>query len=242
VEATEEPQSEVKGRLPRFVDVFLYPVSLHGIIYIGIFLFLAFLAGLLNRFILPYAGHYGGILSLLIYILLVGYISYYFAYCIFDSSKGGGRAPNISMQHTPDKEDLVLQVLCIVGCIAVCFCPAAIYYIFTRRSDSIFWVLIAGGSFLFPMALLAGILFDSLNALNPILVIGSILRTFLPYCGLILSFCVLGGLVALIYLVIRRLPVLGFISKAANFYLLLVAAHILGSFYWRNKDRLGWGI
>jgi len=241
VKVIEDPQLVVKRKLPWLIDVLLYPANLHGIIQIAIFLFLSFLIGLLDRLILSRL-ELGGILSLALYALLVGYIFYYFGYCIFDSSKGGRRAPDIRAEHIPDKEDFISQLFLILGCVAVCFCPVAIYYGFTQRIDSTFWLLSACGAFFFPMALLAGVLFDAIHALNPIFIIGSILRTFSTYCGLILSFCLFGGLVAVMVRIMHRLPILGFISNAVNLYLLFVAAHLLGRFYWWNKDKLDWGI
>ncbi|MHC4665298.1 MAG: hypothetical protein ACYS9T_04985 [Planctomycetota bacterium] len=238
----EEPLPAVNSKLPWFIDVFLYPASLHGIVYLAIFLIAPVLIGLLERFVLSHVRYYGRALSLILHVLLIGYILYYFAYCVFDSSRGGPRAPNVSSEHIPDKADLLSQILLILGCIAICFLPIAAYYIFTNRIDRFFWLSAAVGFFLFPMALLAGVLFDSFDALNPIMIIRSILRTFLAYCGLILSFCILGSLVALIFSLSKNLPVLGYVSKALALYLLLVAAHLLGGFYWNNKDRLDWGI
>lgn len=242
MKVVEEAQLEVKRKLPWFIDVLLYPASLHGVIQIGIFLFLSFLIGLLSRFILSRLGPYAGILSLGLRVLLIGYIAFYFGYCIFDSSKGGRRAPDIRAEHIPDKEDFISQLFLILGCVAICFCPVAIYYGFTQRIDSTFWLLSACGAFFFPMALLAGVLFDAIHALNPIFIIGSILRTFFTYCGLILSFCAFGGLVFVIVLTLKRLPFLGFVSNGVNLYLLFVAAHLLGRFYWWHKDKLDWSL
>jgi len=243
----EEPQLEVKRKLPWFIDVLLYPASLHGIIQIGIFFFLSLIIGLLGRFILilfPHPGgqHYGVLLISILRVLLLGYIVFYFGYCIYDSSRGGRRAANIRAEHIPDKGDFVSQLFLMLGCVAVCFWPAAVYYGFARRTDSFFWVLAGCGGFFLPMALLRGVLFDTFDALNPIFIIGSIFKTFLSYCGLILSFCIFGGLVALIFWILGRLPILGFVSNAINLYLLFVAAHLLGRFYWWHKDKLDWGI
>jgi len=242
VKIIEDPQLAVKRKWPWVIDVLLYPASLHGVIQIGIFLFLSFLIGLLNKFVLSRLGPYAGILSLVLYTLLIGYISYYFGYCIFDSAKGGRRAPDIAMQHTPDKEDVISQLFLILGSVAICFWPVAVYYIFTERVDLIFWLLAGGGTFFFPMALLAVVLFDAFNALNPILIIGSIFRIFLGYCGLILSFCAFGGLVFVIVLTLKRLPFPALVSNGINLYLLFVAAHLLGRFYWWHKDKLDWGL
>ena len=238
----EEPQLEVESTLPWFINALLYPISLQGIIQIGIFFFLSLLIGLLGRFAPLFLRHYGSVIILLLRILLIGYIAFYFGYCIFDSSKGGRRAPNIRAEHIPDKEDFILQLFLILGCVAVCFWPVAVYYVFARRTDSIFWALAGCGGFFFPMALLRGVLFDAFDALNPILIIGSIFKTFFAYCGLILSLCIFGGLVALIFWILRCLPILGFVSNAINLYLLFITAHLVGRFYWWYKDKLDWGI
>lgn len=235
----EEPQLAIKRRLPWFIDVLLYPASLHGIIQIAIFLFASFLIGLLGRFVLSYARHYGTALTLLLHMLLISYIFYYFAYCILDSAKGGRRAPDISLQHMPDKGDLISQLFLILGSVALCFCPAAVYYIVTERTDLLFWILSACGMFFFPMVLLRGVLFDSFDALNPIPIISSILSTFLPYCGLFLSFCIFAGFIAVI---LPQLPIWGVVSSGVRIYLLFVTAHILGGFYWWHKDKLDWGL
>jgi hypothetical protein len=113
------------------------------------------------------------------------------------------------------------------------------------------------------MALLAGILFDATHALNPVFIVGSIFRTFLPYCGLVPVFCVLGGLLAVIasntfnlpstqnlqqgigqiLLVLERLIRVTLTYPGMAFiYLAMVAAHLLGWFYWWHKDKLNWGL
>jgi len=249
----EEPQLEVKRKLPWLIDILLYPTSVSGIIHLVIFLLAPLLIKKLT-FI------YFGIVSLVLYMLLVGYVFYYIGHCVFHSSKGGWRAPDISTYNAPDRGDLISQLFLMLGCVAVCFCPAAIYYIITERTDLLFWLLSAYGFFFLPMVLLTVVLFDSVDALNPIVIIRSIFRTFFPYCGLILVFCVLGGLAAPIISnlpkthALRQTPfyicmVLDYLlgaefiyQKIAFIYLVMVAAHLLGRFYWWYKDKLNWGI
>ena len=130
----------------------------------------------------------------------------------------------------------------ILASVAVCFWHVGVYYGFTQRIDLPFWLLCSLGAFFFPMALLAVVLFDATGALNPVFIIGSVIRTFFSYCGLILSFCAFGGLVALGAWTFGRFLLLRALSNAAGLYLLLVAAHLLGRFYWLHKDRLGWDL
>jgi len=253
VKVIEEPQLAVKRKLPWPIDILLYPMSISGIIHLVIFLFAPLLIKRLT-FI------YFGIVALALYMLLVGYVFYYFGHCVFYSSKGGWRAPDISVYNAPDRGDLLSQLFLMLGSVAVCFCPAAIYYIVTERTNLLFWLLSVYGFFLLPMVLLTVVLFDSVDALNPIVIIRSIFRTFFPYCGLILVFCALGGLVApiisnlpkphalpqapfYICMLLNYLLGTAFIyQKIAFIYLLMVAAHLLGRFYWWYKDKLNWGI
>ena len=256
----EEPPLERKNRLLGFIDALFYPLSISGGIHLAVFLFAPFAVGLISRYVLSGFFILGGVLSLLLYLLYVGYVLYYLAYCIFDSSKGGWRAPDISLQPIPDKGDLVSQLLRVCGCFAVCFWPLAVYYILTERADLVFWLLFVLGSFFLPMALLAGVLFDSFDALNPILIIRSIYKTFLPYCPLVPLFCIIDILVIRVISNLPRpgnyLQVLGYgflivdylCSKSfvyhtfPLFYLAMVSAHFLGRFYWWNKDKLNWGL
>jgi hypothetical protein len=261
VKIIEEPQLEVKRKLPWLIDVFLYPTSVSGIIHLMIFWFLPPLIG---TFLLR-AGDIFILIPLAIgvYLVLLGYMVYYIALCIFDSSKGGKRAPDVMTIDWPDKGELVSELFLILGAIAICFWPAALYYVFTKKVDLVFWVLSSCGIFFLPMALLAGILFDATHALNPLFIIGSIFRTFLPYCGLVPVFSVLGALLAVIASNIFSLPaaqdlqqgigqimlVLARLFRAsltypgmAFIYLAMVAAHLLGWFYWWYKDKLNWGL
>ncbi|MCJ7674724.1 MAG: hypothetical protein MUO33_06175, partial [Sedimentisphaerales bacterium] len=192
-----------------------------------------------------------------------GYMVYYIALCVFDSSKGGRRAPDVTTLDWPNAGELLSEFFLILGAIAICFWPVALYYVFTKKIDLVFWALSACGIFFLPMALLAGILFDATHALNPVFIIGSIFRTFLPYCGLVPLFCVLGGLLAVIAsntfslsstqslqqgigqitLVVARLFCVTLTYPGMAFvYLAMVAAHLLGWFYWWHKDKLNWGL
>jgi hypothetical protein len=256
VKVVEEPQLVVERKLPWLIDIFLYPLSASGIIHLAIFLFIPLL---IKKLILSFIDYYG-VVSLVLYMLLIGYIFYYLGHCVFSSSKGGYRAPDISIYNTPDRSELISQLFLMFGSVAVCFCPTAVYYIFTQRTGLVFWMLGACGAFFFPMVLLSAVMFDSVSALNPILIIGSIFKTFFPYCGLVLFFGLpillavliisnlpqprtLMGVVNYIFLVLNYLLGTAFIyQKIAFIYLSMIAAHLLGRFYWWHKDKLGWGI
>lgn len=257
----EEPQLEVARKLPWLIDVLLYPASASGAIHLAIFLFLPPLVG---TFLLRAADIFILIpLAIGVYLVLLGYMVYYIGLCVFDSSKGGRRAPDITTLDLPGAGELISQLFLVLGAIAVCFWPAGLYYVFTKKIDLVFWVLSACGIFFLPMALLAGVLFDATHALNPVSIIGSISQTFLPYCGLVPIFCVLGGLLAVIasntfslsstqslqqgiaqimFVLQRLFRVTLTYPGIAFIYLAMVAAHLLGWFYWWHKDKLNWGL
>ncbi|MHC4426429.1 MAG: hypothetical protein ACYSYV_10070 [Planctomycetota bacterium] len=243
----EEPPLADECKLPWLLDAFLYPISASGMINLAVFVFLprlfSFMIGLLARFLSPFLGSGTSYIlafpTVLFYIVFGGYVCYYIAHCVIDSSKGSRRASDVPIANTFDAGDLVSQVILLFGCVAVCFWPVAVYYVFTRRTDVWFWLLSAYGVFFLPMSFLAGVMFDSFDALNPIRIIQSIRSTFVSYCGLVLLFSVLGGFITV---VLPRLPLFRFLSTGIRIYLLFVLAHRLGWFYWWHKDKLDWGL
>lgn len=242
VKIIEEPKLEVKRKLPWFIDIFLYPLNGAGIIHIiGLWLLVFLLCPLV-------VGFWGlGVEYIpIVYTLPVAYVLYYFAECIRDSAAGGCRVPDFWMHPAKsDKWDCIMQSLAVLGCIAVCFWPVVIYYAVTERTDLIYWLLLVCGGFFFPMVLLAVVLFDSYNALNPILIIRSIFRTFLPYCGMVLLFY--GGarlfmkIDSRLYL-FRLLPPVPLILRVAQLYLMFVAVGLLGRFYRKYREKLSWEV
>ena len=256
VQEVFKPDPLPERTLPWFIDIFLYPFSLSGIIHIVIFIVTPLLIGLI---VLRYLDVFKGVLSMIFYLLLVGYAFYYIGYCVFDSSRGGLRAPDVTLYSSPDKSEFWSQIFLVIGVVAVCFFPAVTYYIITERTDLVFWLLSAVCIFFFPMVMLTAVLFDSVDALNPVTIITSIYRAFVPYCGLVLTFSVLAGLIVpvilglpkpggliaglfYIYSLMDYLLGTAFIlHKIAFVYLLLVSAHLLGRFYLRYKKgtRLG---
>ena len=236
----EQDEHTGERKLLWLIDIFLYPLNLAGVIHLICLWLLVFL---LCPLVMEFLG-LGIEYTPIVYTLPVAYVLYYFAECIRDSATGHFRASDFWKRPNEDKWDCILQSLVVPGCIAVCFCPASVYYIVTKRTDLIYWLLLACGGFFFPMVLLAVVLFDSYNALNPILIISSIFRTFLPYCGMALLFY--GG--ALLFIKIgprywfRLLPALPLISRLLQLYLMFVAVGLLGRFYWKYREKLNWEV
>jgi hypothetical protein len=240
----EETSLADQRNLPWFIDIFLYPFNLAGVIYLVSLWLLLFL---LCPFVMAYLGL--GIEYIpVVYLLPAAYSLYYFAECIRDSASGSRRAPNLHLRAgsaKPDRWDYISQLLVAVGSIAVCFSPVAVYYIVTERTDTIYWLLLGCGGFFFPMVLLAVVLFDSFNASNPILIIGSIFRTLLPYCGMVLFFYAGALLFMKIDSPVNRfwlLPMVPFLIKGIQLYMIIVAVGLLGRFYHRYEEKLNWEV
>lgn len=234
--------------LPWVVDIFLYPMNRLGLMIlllsVGIpfvlrpllkvsrDLALAFPPAILLWVPLMIA-HWGALLLFLLYI------NWYAAECIRDSAAGSIRATDTTAS-TPGFAELIGQSLTVLACGAACMAPA-ILYAHSHGHDGLFWVLYGAGGFLFPMALLAVILFESLRALNPILLLGSVFSTLVPYCALA-AFCYVFYLLPplVIRCLLGDLWILGYLLLFLTFYLALVLAHVVGRFYWRNQERLNW--
>jgi DNA-directed RNA polymerase subunit RPC12/RpoP len=246
-ELEEEPKIDQtepvpKRKLPWIIDIFLYPVSVPGIVTLGVIIGIPLLINIATR-LLGLFGAFIAIPGFFINIVVGLYLYWYITECIRDSAAGGLRAPE-TLGRTPGLGDMGLQLLRIVGCFAFCFAPLLIYFQYTKKTDIIFWSLLAYAAFFFPMGLLSVIMFDSFSGLNPILLIGSILSTFLQYCGLAILFY---GLGVLLVVILGALSILRGVWMPASIfanvvflYLLLIAAHLLGRFYWRYQDKLRW--
>ncbi len=245
-----DPSAEAieESRFPWFLDALAYPVSSSGAVNIAVFVIVpqlvAFVIRRTARFIagtLP-SGGVGYLTTLLtapFYIIFACYVCYYVAHCVIDSSRGHRRATDIQITGALSIGDLLSQTILLVASVAIACWPVAVYYVLTERTDAWYWLLGACGVFFLPMSFLAGVIVDSFDALNPLRMVQSIWRAFVPYCGLVLFFLAITGFAIV---VIPRLFIWPYLRSAAQLYLLLVLANSLGRFYWRNRERLDWGV
>ena len=243
----EEPPLADECKLPWLIDAFLYPISTSGMIHLALFVIVPLLISVFIRFIWYFLGPLLGLataeitepITIVLCVIFYSYVCYYISDCVTSSAGGHRRAPDATTPDTISLGDFISQAFIVVGCVAICLAPVLLYSVLVKRTDSWFWALAAYGIFFLPMMLLRVIMFDSFDALNPIEIVRSICRVLLPYFGLVLFFLVLVGL---IWTVIPRLLLWGFLERALKVYLVLVLAHRLGWFYWWYKDKLGWGL
>ena len=226
IESDENVEVVGVRKLPWPIDILLYPVSVSGIANIFVITF-----GPIVVSILPFGGLIGCIFSL--------YACWYLAECVKDSAAGEIRASSVMASSDDDLGGMFWSWVNIFGCYLVCFGPAAGYSLMTERQDITYWIILASGTFVFPMFFLAVTLFDSNSAWNPFRLIVSIIKTFPQY--LLLTGCLMG-----VILVFHILPVAsgGFIvpiiAQIVILYVFLIYAHLIGRLFFKNQDRLDW--
>jgi predicted RNA-binding Zn-ribbon protein involved in translation (DUF1610 family) len=249
---TDKIEADFERKLPWLIDIFFYPTSSAGLFTLAIVIFgpaimdlilmgiYFFNVGVLSQLI----GLVLLIAFLLIRITLWLYGYWYFSVCIEESARGKTRAPEILTKDMgEDVFDIFVNMLRLVCCLLLCTGPALAYWWNTKVLNETFWILLAAGVFFLPMVLLRMVMFDSLGGLNPFAIVWSILKIFPRYCLVLLFFYLpMGLLVLMTKWVPMDLWGGRLILKAANMYLLLISAHVLGWFYYRNDDRLEWPV
>jgi len=236
------PQYTGERKFPWPIDVLLYPCSEPGLTSLAIIIGIPFVLSLIQRFV----GLLSAVLALPLFLvnILIGlYAGWYFAECVWDSAKGGTRAPEV-FGASVDLSYMWSRVLYLSAVYIIFILPFILYRMYTSRMDVIFWVLASWAVVFFPMGLLTMVMFDSSDALNPLFLLISIFRVFFQYVGLLILLGMLSSLIWLVQVVFRGqaqtiwLEVVGVMTSG---YGAFVMAHVLGRFYWRYKEKLNWG-
>lgn len=241
----EEPPER---KLPWIIDIFLYPFNVSGLTMLGVTVGVPLLLRVLVYVLMACTALFPPamvfwVLAIVVcwggsFVLLL-YMNWYACECIRDSARGAIRAPDTTA-ITPGLGDIFGRTFRVLLCVLVCVAPAVIYLIQTHQFDPVFWTLLGVGGFFLPMALLAVTMFESLAGLNPLLLVGSILSTFVPYC-LLVPFCyTLIVLFPYAAYFVKEIGLPGYVVLFATYCLWLVLAHLLGRFYWKYEERLNW--
>ena len=197
-------------RSHNFFNALLFPANLTGLAHIGIYS-LCFLAlSSIQRIMISNMaiGMGFGIIGFIVTIEMVNYLYH----CIRESASGATAAPDSLLLDSFDTSgvsatfggyfSLQAEYLGVIFPVVICFFPALLYPLFTHRFDVIFFVLLGAGTFYYPMLQTAAVLFDSSTGYNPFIHLISIIKTFLPYCLLVLEVAlVIAGGVYLVFLV-----------------------------------------
>ena len=182
------------------------------------------------------------------FIFGTGYLFSFLKNIIACTAHGDDRMPDWP-ELTQWKEDIVSPMFQFLVLCVVCFGPALAAYVamdwwFDVDYPWLVWLIALAGCVYFPMAFLGIAILDTLGAVHPLFVVGSILRVPREYTVAVLVF---GGVLVFRWLSetvlqsLLKLPVVaGLTSDLFSIGLLMIEARILGLLYLAHKDALGW--
>ena len=219
-----------------------YPFRGQGKFLILAFFLFMFVLGFATQFLGALVGILGILVlgpAILIGGLMVCYICTFLISIIGCSARGDRQMPDWpNFSHV---DDLVRPLVLTIGTILLCFGPAMVYHLvmpLEQGGSRIIWESLLGlGLFYLPMGLLTVTLYDSILAINPITVIGAIVKIPLDYSVVIILWFGLYELMALVALIPHVGPS---VSGLLGFYAAIIAPHIVGLMYFANRKRLGW--
>ena len=244
---------QTERKLPWILDIFLYPASRPGLTILGIAVVVRVTFRIVVRFLAiaseqfpPFLVFFGFMWAVGMFarIVICLYLWWYLCECVRESAAGVIRAPETT-GRSPGLGGMLWQALMTTGCFIFFPGLAFFYYVETKATDAIFWSLVVYAAFFFPMSLLAVVVFESWQGLNPILLARSIISTFLPYCALM---AVIAAFTFVGISIFRKLPdpqesCLGlFVLWCMSIYLAMIVAHLLGAFCNRYREKLNWDV
>lgn len=235
------------------LGVFIYPSKGSG-------LFALFSAGILFIFAeimflyamqIPRLGiHSSRFLGLAIAVLLLAviFIFKYFTTVVQESSKGRTMPPSWADVELLDFDANFLEIFQAALATAASFSLPLLYYLINKQFDWAFYLLFAASLFYFPMAFLNACYYERLESLNPVPILRSIANTFSDYFVIILIFYfITASLISTQYMLMTAgRQVNGYIwvrilHRFVSLYLFLSMMHLIGIFYFHNKEKLNWG-
>lgn len=137
--------------------------------------------------------------------------------------------------------DIVVPLLELGGTTAVVFAPAILYGGFSGDGGGAVHITLLVIAFAYyPMALLAVVMYGTLNALSPRLVLPAIRDTLGSYALLCLLIAAAEAGRIWLNTLVDRSVAWTMIGGVAWMYLDLMEAWLLGAFYHANRHRIGW--
>jgi hypothetical protein len=260
-EAQAESEKEVtvlpQRPYPWPVDIFLFPLNKGGLLTLGTMFGTLLVCGmivcltwLITRLI-PILIILLAIvvwIAFLVLVLMSLYYVWYMCECLRYSAEGYIRTPD-TLGMAPGLMELFGQLLYIFIDVLLFIALNTALDTWLRPTGWATWLMQAGLLYLFLMTLLCVIITDSLAGLNPLLSLSAIYHTW-PCFTVLVGFvgCMLAVPVALWQLLTR----IGLLSHngwslmgtmiCLYPYLLLVAAHVMGCFYFRYEDNMKWDV
>ena len=236
------------------IGAFKYPFKGDGIILICSGTILLLLVDGM-RWISHFAILYGLIAVTILTVFGTGYLTAFLRGVITSTANGEDEMPEWP-EIQDFGSDIVVPFFQFIGTVLFCYLPTIALTIYAVKisiqgdAGDTSWLgpatlaTMLFGCAYFPMAFTAVAMTDTVIAVNPLVVIPSIMKVLRPY---LLAVAVLAAILLVRWLLQRLLeliipiPVLPtIITSPIGLYLLVVEMRILGLLYRNNKDELGW--
>ncbi len=177
-------------------------------------------------------------------------ITAYFTAFLFDVIRGTAMGDR-EMPHFPGAEsiwdDVILPFFRFLFAFLFYLLPAIAYTVYTGEElfgdDELGLLLVFAGLFFVPMAILRiGVFNNVFDGLNPVAVVTSVFKVFIPYLIVL-------ALIALLHVILEfgaevagALPALVSypLLVGIGFYVMILQARLLGLIYFTKKSALGW--
>jgi hypothetical protein len=247
-----------KGFFASLPGAFIYPMRGAGIfiLLVGMIIF----TGIRLGTVMMSTGSVRGIgLGGTMQLILGGYLFTFLQNIIHSTAAGDDEVPDLPGINF--LEDILLPFFRLLGLVLVCFAPAIAFVILAVATASpslaigVLPAMLFGCAY-FPMAFLAVAILDSVGAVNPLVILPSILKVPAEYIvtvvilAAVLIFTKIGDIVLAAAfpkgLMTQSIPELlamfglKFLWSLVSLYLLTVNTRILGLLYLCKKDKLAW--
>jgi len=249
-----------KGFFARLPEAFVYPFRGNGFLLLVAGSFLYFLLQVGQYMLVNSRGTRGILIGLIIQIFVGGYLFAYVQAVVQTTAVEDRELPQLAGVSN-FWEDVLLPFLQMLGLGLTCFSPAILLLVVAMAAGqpalaiAAIPVFVLGFIYL-PMAFLAVVILDTLKAVNPLVIVPSILRVPLAYLVTLVLLATVYGIRALGDIVMAVVFEEGFSTKSmtklflmlilkavwcfAGFYLIIVTMRFLGLLYVTKKQKLGW--
>ena len=231
---------------PHWYWPLLFPLNGTGLGMIGMFVLSRFLLRLVifgSVYMIPIFGIVLALIVSVISFIIRVYACWYTCFCVRMSAEGQIKAPDALQHDEGGLWEMIKQMFRVAVAIGFCVLPAILYSRHYKRTDELFWGVLAVGWFFLPMTLLSTIVYDSLAGLNPFLIVISIIRVLFKYVLLVLELSIPFGLFVIAAVYSKQLGIWFILpAQAILLYLAFVGAAMLGRFFYLNEERLNWAV
>lgn len=225
--------------------MFAFPFQGGGLVFL--------ICGAVVLAFLDFLKTWGGLFGVGLHVVYWGYLFSFMQRLVQTAAQGSDEFANWSIV-TDFFQDIIQPFFQILVVSIVCFTPA-IFLAFKWDIDwmspqgvdriqlAIFATAALVGAVYYPMSILAVSMFDTVAALNPMVIVPAMLRTAAEYAVVLVMSAVivgvsLGGEYAAAQLKIPFL--LTFITTLLWLYFLIVQMRMLGLMYYARREDLGW--